>query len=29
VRPIGLLRPKDDDIITAIREAQTLQNRER
>jgi peroxiredoxin Q/BCP len=29
VRPIGLLRPKDDDIIKAIRDAQTLQNRER
>src|SRR5947209_13817310 len=29
VRPLGLFRPKDDDIIKAIREAQTLQNRER
>ena len=29
VRPIGLFRPKDDDIIKAVREAKSLQNRER
>jgi len=29
VRPLGLFKPKDDDIIRAIRDAQSLQNRER
>jgi len=29
VRPLGLFRPKDDDIIRAIQEAQGCQNRER
>ena len=29
VRPLGLFRPKDDDTIKAIMEAQSLQNRER
>jgi len=29
VRPLGLFRPKDDDIIKAIQEAQGCQNRER
>ena len=29
VRPLGLFRPKDDDIIKAIRKAQQLQHRER
>ena len=29
VRPLGLFRPKDDDTIKAIKEAQSLQNRER
>ena len=29
VRPLGLFRPKDDDIIRAIQEAQKSQNRER
>src|SRR5438477_3713797 len=29
VRPLGLFRPKDDDIIRAIQEAQKCQNRER
>jgi len=29
VRPLGLFRPKDDDIIKAIRDAQPLPNRER
>jgi peroxiredoxin Q/BCP len=29
VRPLGLFRPKDDDIIRAIRAAQSLRNRER
>ena len=28
VRPLGLFRPKDDDIIGAIHKAQQLQNRE-
>jgi peroxiredoxin Q/BCP len=28
VRPLGLFRPKDDDIIRAIRDAQPCQNRE-
>ena len=29
VRPLGLFRPKDDDTIKAIKEAQSSQNRER
>jgi len=29
VRPLGLFRPKDDDTIKAILEAQSVQNRER
>jgi len=29
VRPLGLFRPRDDDIIRAIQEAQKCQNRER
>ena len=29
VRPLGLFRPKDDDIIRAIQEAQGCQNRQR
>jgi peroxiredoxin len=29
VRPLGLFRPKDDDVIKAIREAQAYQNRDR
>ena len=28
VRPLGLFRPRDDDIIRAIQEAQKCQNRE-
>ena len=29
VRPLGLFRPKDDDVLKAIREARKCQNRER
>jgi len=29
VRPLGLFRPKDDDVLAAVRDAQAGQNRER